>query len=104
MKFFKSTGSIFLTVSFIIFEPLEPPVTKIAFLRVSCLLSLQFITSFEMGLAEIVDEKELSPDILLEKILEVSENWKQIIKNCKDPEIDDSLASYRLYKLIKVYA
>jgi len=57
-----------------------------------------------LGLAEIIKEKDLSPEMLLKKIFQVSENWKKIVNESREPEIDDSLASIKLYEIIKTYA
>jgi UDP-N-acetylglucosamine--N-acetylmuramyl-(pentapeptide) pyrophosphoryl-undecaprenol N-acetylglucosamine transferase len=58
----------------------------------------------KLGLAEIILEEELSPEILFNKITYTSKNWRKIINNAKKPEIDDRMASEKLLGIILKYA
>ena len=58
----------------------------------------------KVGLAQIIAEDELTEKKIIEKVNYISKNWDVIIKNAKSPQVDDSKASYKLYKLVSKYA
>jgi len=57
-----------------------------------------------LGIAEIITQNKLTPQVLYEKIEYISKNWRNIVKSSKRPEIDDSKASAKLLRLISEYA
>lgn len=57
--------------------------------------------SFNLGLAEIIMEDDLTPYLLLAKIDKVSKSWNKIVRDSRFPPIDDSKASSALFDLIE---
>ena len=62
------------------------------------------IQAQNLGLAEIITEDALSPEVLFNKIMDMSRNWRKIIRNAKKPDIDDRNASEKLLNIILHYA
>lgn len=57
----------------------------------------------KLGLARIIDQKDLSAAKLYQEIMYLSDNWENIVRSSKKPPIDDSKAAENLYRIILQY-
>ena len=53
------------------------------------------------GLAKVIKETELTPDMLYKEILLASKNWNTIVENVKPTMVDDGRAAEKLLNLIQ---
>lgn len=58
----------------------------------------------KLGLARVYEQGRVKPDEIFREILNITTNWKNIVKNAGKPLTDDSKASEKLFKLISEYA
>lgn len=57
----------------------------------------------EFGIAEVLKEKEATPETLLSVVNRQSQNWEKIIMHVKDKDSPDKLAAIKLVKIVASY-